>query len=140
MDRPRSLGENDRLCGGPCAALEPPTETTAMPAMQNFHAPLAILAGILFAVLGVSYRLGQTRGVTAIHIIVIDGIAGCLYFGLQSIHAPWSEVPPAVLLAGACVGFSQYLCLLQLPECHILLPHESEDKTSQRVKDEIAQE
>ena len=71
---------------------------------------LAAVAGILFAVLGTAYRLGQSRGVLLVNIVLVSGVLGGLFFGLQAIPllaaAPWR-----VYGWGVSAGFTQYYCI-----------------------------
>jgi len=49
---------------------------------------LAALSGISFSLIGITFRIGQNRGVIPLHISMCMGIAGAIFFGLQ---VNWSD-------------------------------------------------
>ncbi|MDP6379968.1 MAG: hypothetical protein QF662_01375 [Phycisphaerae bacterium] len=71
---------------------------------------LAALAGVFFAILGIAYRLGQSRKVPLVNVVLVSAALGALFFGLQSIPllrlAPWR-----VYAWGVAAGFTQYWCI-----------------------------
>ena len=83
-----------------------------MPLSSTWYVPLAVLSGAGFAVLAISYRMGQPKGIAPIHIIVVCSLIGAAVLGVKSLASPWGEVPAWVLLAAVIVGASQYLIVL----------------------------
>jgi len=57
---------------------------------------LAGLSGICFSLIGVSFRIGQNRGVIPLHISMCMGLAGAIFFGLQVNWADFGELPTFV--------------------------------------------
>lgn len=73
---------------------------------------LAVLSGLSFSLIGVSYRFGQSRGITPIQIIVWASPFCVIFFGAQTPLGAWAEAPRAVWLWALAGGIGQYLCLL----------------------------
>ncbi len=54
---------------------------------------LAALSGICLALIGIAFRIGQTRGVIPLHISMCMGIAGAIFFGAQMDWSALGELP-----------------------------------------------
>ncbi|NQV15021.1 hypothetical protein HQ531_06135 [bacterium] len=54
---------------------------------------LAGLSGISFSLIGITFRIGQNRGVIPLHISMCMGIAGTIFFGIQVNWADFGELP-----------------------------------------------
>ncbi len=57
---------------------------------------LAGLSGICLSLIGISFRIGQNRGVIPLHISMCMGIAGALFFGVQVNWSDFGELPTFV--------------------------------------------
>ena len=74
---------------------------------------LAILSGVSFTLIGVAYRLGQTRGVAPIHAALVFSGAAAVFFGVYAWGAPLGDVPARVWAFGVIVAVGQY-CTIKL--------------------------
>lgn len=86
-----------------------------IPAMETLS-PLAMyvvpsVVGILFALIGVAYRLGQARGIGTPTVVLYMAAAGAAVFGWLSLGTAWAEVPARVLVLGIAAGVAQYLTI-----------------------------
>lgn len=72
----------------------------------------AFLAGACFACIGVSYRLGQARGVRPTQIALVMSLGGAIVFGLRCWGMAFGEVPLRLWLFGLAAGSGQYLTML----------------------------
>ncbi len=57
---------------------------------------LAGLSGISFSLIGITFRIGQNRGVIPLHISMCMGIAGAIFFGIQVNWADFGGLPTFV--------------------------------------------
>lgn len=57
---------------------------------------LAGLSGICLSLIGISFRIGQNRGVIPLHISMCMGLAGAVFFGVQVNWADFKELPAFV--------------------------------------------
>ncbi len=57
---------------------------------------LAGLSGICLSLIGISFRIGQNRGVIPLHISMCMGLAGAVFFGVQANWADFGELPTFV--------------------------------------------
>jgi hypothetical protein len=57
---------------------------------------LAGLSGICLSLIGISFRIGQNRGVIPLHISMCMGVAGAIFFGVQVNWADFIELPAFV--------------------------------------------
>lgn len=73
--------------------------------------PLAAVSGVSLSFIGVSFRLGQARGVMPVHIWLVGGIVGAVVMGALTAGTDWASVPGRVWLLGAAAGISQYAML-----------------------------
>ncbi|MCK4529885.1 MAG: hypothetical protein KAU44_01805 [Candidatus Marinimicrobia bacterium] len=66
---------------------------------------LAMLSGVSFAIIGVMMRLGQSKNVVPLHISMLMGLVGAVYFGFQIDWANWNVPAYVILMAlGGTVG------------------------------------
>ena len=72
----------------------------------------AFLAGACFACIGISYRLGQARGVRPTQIALVMSLGGAVVFGLRCWGIAFGEVPLRLWLFGLAAGSGQYLTML----------------------------
>ena len=79
---------------------------------EAWHVPVAMLSGVSFSLLGISYRLGKPRGVTPSHVIVVCALIGTAFFAIKSVASPWAELPARVVLGGLVSGGTQYAVVL----------------------------
>ncbi|MBN1478006.1 hypothetical protein JXA47_14720 [Candidatus Sumerlaeota bacterium] len=70
---------------------------------------LPILSGIAFAFIGIAYRRGQQRGLTALHIVFHMGLWGAVFFALGTGPERWTEAPMIILTLGLVGGITQWL-------------------------------
>jgi drug/metabolite transporter (DMT)-like permease len=68
---------------------------------------LPMLAGAGFAAIGVAYRMGERRGISAPHILAVVALAGTIVFAMRSNLAAWN-VPLAVWVWGVLSGVTQF--------------------------------
>lgn len=69
-------------------------------------------AGILFAIIGLAYRLGQARGISTPIVVWHMGCAGMLWFGFQAFSHGLPEAPPRVWVLGVSSGICQMVSIL----------------------------
>ena len=76
---------------------------------MNISVALAGLSGACFALIGIAYRLGQSRGLTPVRIAPVMALAGAVFFcaGADALAA----APYWVWLVGASAGAGQYALL-----------------------------
>jgi drug/metabolite transporter (DMT)-like permease len=70
---------------------------------------LPILSGVAFAVIGIAYRQGQRRGLTALHIVLHMALWGAVFFALGTSAESWAEAPTLILTLGLVCGITQWL-------------------------------
>jgi len=54
---------------------------------------LAALSGISFSLIGITFRIGQNKGVIPLHISMCMGIAGAIFFGVQLNWSDFGALP-----------------------------------------------
>lgn len=86
------------------------------------YIPLAIISGAGFALLALSYRIAQPRGVSAIHIIAMVCPAGAAYFAVLCAANPAPPPPAWVLLLACSMALCQYIIILLVPKALELGP------------------
>lgn len=86
------------------------------------YIPLAVISGAAFALLALSYRIAQPRGVSAIHIIAIVCLVGAAFFAVLCARNPAPPPPAWVLLLACSMALSQYGILLLVPRALALGP------------------
>ena len=59
---------------------------------------ITIISGIGFGLIGIMFRLGQNKNVIPIHISMIMGLAGALFFGVQVNWNQFVNLPLLVIL------------------------------------------
>jgi hypothetical protein len=69
----------------------------------------AALAGAMFALIGVAYRMGKPRNLLPIHIVPFIALCGTVVFVVRTAGIDWSAVPSRVWVLGVTVGPTQYL-------------------------------
>lgn len=69
---------------------------------------LAAFSGVSFTLIGVAYRLGQSRRVTPLQIVLICTGAGAVVFGACAIPSWPRHLPLAVMWGAALAGLTQY--------------------------------
>jgi hypothetical protein len=72
---------------------------------------VAIFSGVAFSLIGIAFRLGQSRGILPIQIVCVSATIGAVFFAVKGWNLPWSEAPQRLLLAGAIAGVTQYAIL-----------------------------
>ncbi|MCC6545605.1 hypothetical protein IT570_00440 [Candidatus Sumerlaeota bacterium] len=70
-----------------------------------YHYP--ILAGVLFGIIGLAYRLGQARGLTTPMVVLYTASAGVVFFGMR-LGTPAFKAPAAIWVLGIAAGLAQY--------------------------------
>ena len=73
---------------------------------------LAFLAGACFACIGVSYRVGQARGVRPTQIALVMSLVGAAVFGLRCRGLAFEQVPLRLWLVGLGAGAGQYCTMV----------------------------
>ena len=71
--------------------------------------PVAGLSGVAFSLIGISYRMGQPRGIAPGHVMACIAAAGIVIFGVQSAGLPLADVPLLVIALGVAAGLTQYV-------------------------------
>ena len=79
---------------------------------EAWYVPVAVLSGVAFALLPISYRIGKPKRISPIHIVMVCALIGAGFFAVKLAAASWADVPAWVILAGAGVGVSQYFIIL----------------------------
>jgi drug/metabolite transporter (DMT)-like permease len=76
--------------------------------MQSFVLPA--MAGACFSIIGITYRMGQSRGIAPLHLLGIASIAGAAVFlGLfRQTHVQIQDVPSSMWFWGVVGGLGQY--------------------------------
>ena len=82
-----------------------PAEQSSLPLLS-----LAVLSGLGFAGLGVSFRLGQAKGLSPAHVALVIGVVGSAVFGSQVGGAP-RPAPALIWALGLAFGATQYLAV-----------------------------
>ncbi|HAE86463.1 TPA: hypothetical protein DCG86_00395, partial [Candidatus Marinimicrobia bacterium] len=54
---------------------------------------LAALSGLSLALIGIAFRLGQSKNVVPLHIATSIGLCGMLFFGIQMDWGLMKEIP-----------------------------------------------
>lgn len=74
---------------------------------------VAFLAGVAFCGIGLAYRFGQSHGVEPMHILLVVGAAGAVWFGARVPSGTLGAMPAKILwlvvLWGVGVGAAQYV-------------------------------
>ena len=70
---------------------------------------LAILSGAAFALIPIAYKLGQSRGVSSMKVMLVMAMIGTTVFGFCSLPVLREGVPLRVVLFAVAAGVGQYL-------------------------------
>jgi len=71
----------------------------------------AIASGAAFSLLGISYRRGQTKGLTTRPIAFYMSMVGFLFFAFRAWGAPLGDVPAYIWVMGFSSALSQYIVI-----------------------------
>ncbi|MCK4641930.1 MAG: hypothetical protein KAU06_11370 [Candidatus Marinimicrobia bacterium] len=66
---------------------------------------LAVLSGVGFGLIGITFRMGQSRNVIPLHISMCMGIAGCVFFGIQVNWQSFFSLPLLAVLLPVISAF-----------------------------------
>jgi len=72
---------------------------------------LAALSGLSLALIGVAFRLGQSKNVVPLHIATSIGICGALFFGVQMKWSLLAEIPLFIYIMALIVALGQILAM-----------------------------
>ena len=81
----------------------------SVPCYPVWMPALAVLSGAFFSLIGISYRIGQSRLVRPEPIAAFVGLAGVIVFALRTRGIDYGSVPAVVIALGAIVGAAQYI-------------------------------
>jgi len=70
---------------------------------------LAVIAGLCYALTGVMLKLGHTRGLAPVQIILISTGLAAVVYGVYAAHILPGGIPPIVWILALAVGLSQYV-------------------------------
>ena len=70
---------------------------------------LAVLSGVSFSLIGVSYRLGQSRGISSLRIGFGLALGGAVFFGVRAWGISLCDVPGRVIVFAIIAGSMQYV-------------------------------
>lgn len=73
-----------------------------------FLLPIAALSGAGFALIGIAYRIGQSRHILPTHIMTVISCGGSMFFLSRIMSHPQQSVPLIIFLMGAFCGISNY--------------------------------
>lgn len=68
---------------------------------------LAGLSGISFSLIGITFRIGQNRGVIPLHISMCMGVAGAIFFGFQVEWGSFGNLPTFVWIMALLTTLGQ---------------------------------
>ena len=72
----------------------------------------AMAAGVLFALVGVAYRLGQSKGIPTTAVFGVMTLVGAVAFASGVPSDAWRQLPVALVVMGVLGGLSQYFVML----------------------------
>jgi len=72
---------------------------------------LAALSGLSLALIGVAFRLGQSKNVVPLHIATSIGICGALFFGAQMKWSLMAEIPFFIYVMALIIALGQILAM-----------------------------
>ncbi len=85
-------------------------------------AMLAALSGVCLAVIGVAFKIGQSRNVTPLYISMCMGIAGAIFFGVQMNWHELGDLPTIVWVFALLNGVGQIVAMYLVNVCLRLGP------------------
>lgn len=83
---------------------------------------LAALSGVCLAIIGVAFKIGQSRNVTPLYISMCMGIAGAIVFGVQMNWAELAELPTIVWVFAFLNAAGQIVAMSLVNRCLKLGP------------------
>lgn len=72
---------------------------------------LAVAAGVSFALIGITYKMGQSRGVLPAQVMLVMSAIGGLVYGARAATLDLSPMPRSIVLLGIGVGLTQWMAL-----------------------------
>ena len=69
------------------------------------------ISGICLSIIGISFRMGQSRGVIPLHISMCMGIAGAIFFGVQMDCSAFAKLPTFVILMALLTSVGQIVAM-----------------------------
>jgi drug/metabolite transporter (DMT)-like permease len=70
---------------------------------------LAVVSGMSFSLVGLSFRCGITRGAEPIHLTVFTALSGALFYGIRVWASSDGPIPPLVIAMAVAAGLGQYV-------------------------------
>jgi drug/metabolite transporter (DMT)-like permease len=83
---------------------------------------LAVLSGVCLAIIGVAFKIGQSRNVTPLYISMCMGIAGALFFGVQMNWSELGDLPTIVWVFALLNASGQIVAMYLVNVCLKLGP------------------
>ncbi|MFH0882496.1 MAG: hypothetical protein V2A56_05895 [bacterium] len=83
---------------------------------------LAVLSGVCLSIIGVAFKIGQSRNVTPLYISMCMGIAGALFFGVQMDWSELGDLPTIVWVFALLNASGQIVAMYLVNVCLKLGP------------------